>query len=231
MKTKFYLPIVLFTLINQLNATTINYDINKPKEQRNILKVQPLEGNSDDGIKGKFLIGAGAGFNIWATSMEIKYELSDFWFDNYGYYEDITVTAPPMLNFSVDYGILKNLSAGVALGYQTAKVTINDAPFQFIDKWTRIHVAARVDYHIIAKENITMYTGLKFGYNSYTMTSTVTPINPAYKAELDVYPNPYSIQAHFGFSYFFSDVVGFNTEVGLGVGGPYIGAIGLAVKL
>jgi len=184
--------------------------------------------DSDNGIKGKVMLTAGIGLNLFATYLEARYTLST----NYNFEGNITShQSSPMFNAALDYGLGKRLSAGAAFGYQTARINFEDGTYgaRYYDTWTRIHLAIRGDYYIIAKDNISLYTGAKFGYNMYTVNSTYNV--PGYVSRLDVYPSVVSVQAHFGFSYYAGGRVGFNTEVGLGFGGPYLIAAGLAIKI
>jgi hypothetical protein len=185
----------------------------------------------DNGIKGKVIIHAGVGLNLLSTNLTVRYALSAA-YDGADYIP--TFKQIPMINLGLDYGLGKKFSVGAAFGYQTAKGTYDHYGFKFIDTWTRIHMAVRGDYHIVAKENVGLYTGLKVGYNIYTVSTTL-PDSPGYTksdyiADL-IKPSTISAQAHFGFSYFFSGVAGLNAEVGLGYGGPYIFALGATFKL
>lgn len=188
--------------------------------------------DSDDGVKGKIMITAGAGFNVFGTILEARYLLSSNY--NYDGYISSHKTSP-MYNLGVDYGLGEKFSVGVAVGFQTAKIQFSDlytTNDNYYDSWKRILIAARGDYYIIAKENISLYTGLKLGFNMYTVTTNLPPSDyPNYIENMDVYPQPASVQAHFGFSYYFNDMIGFNTEVGLGFGGPYLFHAGLAIKI
>ena len=85
--------------------------------------------------------------------------------------------------------------------------------------------------NIIAKRNLSLFTGFRLGYNHCTMKSTFTDIYPNYTKNLDVTMEKYAIQAHLGFSYFIKGIVGFNSEVGLSYGGPYYAALGICVKI
>ena len=146
---------------------------------------------------------------------------------------DLKVKETPMFNVMADYGLGKKVTVGVAFGYQKATVDWDFGSFStgYIDTWTRIHLAVRGDYDIIAKDNMVMYTGAKIGYNIYSLSSTASAWDPNYQTDLNVHLNPISVQAHFGFSYFFAKIVGLNAEVGIGYGGPYLFAIGATVKI
>ncbi len=196
-------------------------------------------GSDDDGIKGKIMFNGGIGLNLMGPSLQVKYTLSSMWSN--ASYESLRSKQSPMFNFGVDYGLANKFSAGVAFGYQTAKVIIDSYEYNNntgnsdlvtnTDSWKRIHFAIKGDYHIIAKEHISLYTGVKIGYNHYSMTSTYTKFDPTYTSRLNVTPSPVSLQAHFGINYYFNGMIGFNAEVGIGYGGPYIFAAGLAVKI
>ncbi len=238
MKTKFTLLIVLILFINKANALgdLDNLNLKSSIYSKHPFIIKSLKSESDDeGNKGKIMLAAGVGFNLLGSSLYVKYSLDN----NYNTSNTVLkARSAPMYNFSVDYGLLKNLTVGAAFGYQTATVTIsngynynNGNYYNYIDTWKRIHLAVRADYDIVRSQNICLYTGMKFGYNIYHMTSTITPFDPTYTTRLNVTPSPVSIQAHFGFSYYFSGIVGFNTEVGIGYGGPYLAAVGLAIKI
>ncbi len=218
-------------ILNQLNAAILNPDIHKPKEQRNLLNVKSVD--DENGIRGKLLFSTGIGYNIWGDRLDAKYSSTLFRADKY---ENEQVRTSPIFNFSIDYGIIKNLSAGVSIGYQKAAVTylyygVSDN-VTYTDNWTRIHTSVRVDYHILAKEKLSLYTGLKYGYNNYSVESDLNKSYPNYNAKYNIHMNTlHSVQAHLGFSYYFNKTIGLNAETGLGIGGPYLGAIGLAIKI
>lgn len=190
------------------------------------------ETTSEDGVKDKIMITAGAGLNVLGKLIEARYYLNNYY--NYEGYISSS-TSSPMYNLAVDYGLGKKFSVGVSFGYQTAKINLTNIVTtgdHYQDSWKRTHFAVRGDYYIIAKEKINLYTGLKLGYNIYSVSSNM-PANyfPGYLTHLNVTPNPASVQAHFGFKYYFTEMIGFNTEVGLGFGGPYLFAAGLAIQL
>lgn len=204
--------------------------LNALPDKNHPFKLSPSS-DDDEGVKGKIIVTAGVGLNLLGTTLELRYlanAIYDFEGNIAGH------NAWPMINAGVDYGLGKQVSVGVAFGYQKVTmnlkdvVAVNDTHY---DTWTRIHFAARGDYYIVAKENISLYTGVKLGYNLYAVSSTV-PENyyPGYKDNL-WYPQPLSAQAHFGFSYFVKGIVGFNAEIGLGYGVPYLFAAGVTVKI
>jgi hypothetical protein len=180
------------------------------------------------------MINAGMGVNFLGTAMSLRYGLNLFWMDHG--YENIRIINSPMYNIGINYGLAKNLTAGVTFGYQNTKavITVTDTAFndvKYTDTWQRMYMGICGDYHFVAKENISLYTGLKFGYNHYTMSSTITAVMPNYIDKLDMTLSTYSLQAHFGLNYYFNSIVGFNTEIGFGYACPYVFNVGLAVKI
>lgn len=76
------------------------------------------------GVKGKLYLAGGLGFNLWGTSMEMRY--SNFSFGGTTYRGNMSHSATPMFNISGDYGIKKKLSLGIALGYQHVEMNFKD---------------------------------------------------------------------------------------------------------
>lgn len=71
---------------------------------------------------------------------------------------------------------------------------------------------------------------IKVGYNLYTVTSDVPEsLYLGYIKNLDVSPFKGSFQAHLGLRYYIK-MVGFNAEISLGYGGPYVFAAGITVN-
>lgn len=192
--------------------------------------LKPADDESE-GMKGKILITAGAGLNLLGTTLELRYLANTI----YSFDGNISGhTTLPMINAMVDYGLGEKVSVGVAFGYQKVVMNLKNiavANDSHHDTWTRLHFSVRGDYYIIAKEKINLYTGAKFGYNLYSVSSTVpTSIYPGYTDNL-WYPSAMSAQAHFGVSYFVNGMIGFNAEIGLGYGAPYLFGAGLAIKI
>jgi hypothetical protein len=233
MKRKLLFSMTALILCSSVNLSAKDNDSQYLLKRKKPFVISSLkETTSEDGIKDKIMITAGAGLNVLGKLIEARYYLNDYYtFDG----NISSSTSSPMFNVAGDYGLGKKFSIGVAFGYQTAKINITNVLTtgdHYYDSWKRTHFAVRGDYYIIAKEKINLYTGLKLGYNVYSVTTNM-PANyfPGYLTHLNVTPNPVSVQAHFGFRYYFTEMIGFNTEVGLGFGGPYLFAAGLAIQL
>jgi hypothetical protein len=186
-------------------------------------------GRGSDGIKGKMIFTLGIGFNTTPSVTAVRYAASG---DSINHGTVLSYsTFAPIYNLMFDYGIANRFTVGLAFGYQSFNIVWGDSYLSYTDTWKRIAIAARADYRIIASENIGLYTGLRVGYNMYTLTSTASSIDKNYVANNTIHPQPIAFQAHFGFSYYFSGMVGANVELGFAVGGPYYSAVGLTVKL
>ena len=236
---------ILLGTIYSMNIVALNYKtINPINDSVTTISFKTNDTNEEEnGIKGKLMIGAGVGYNF------IKNNIRGWYNGTYadGGVETIGSShSNPLYNLSADYGLGKKFSLGVAAGYQTCRFNryykSHNSPYHnadngtYYDDWTRIYIGVRGDYYIIANKNISLYTGLKLGYNSYSKTSTAIDSIPhgisTYNREGRYgKPGNGSIQAHFGFSYYFKGIVGFNAEIGLGFGSPYIGLIGMTCKL
>jgi hypothetical protein len=216
---------------NMVHATelTLSNDGNTSSDSKTLLKGS----GGDNGIKGKILVSAGVGFNATRTALLLNYSAHEG--DVKGTPVINSSSQIPLINVGVDYGLARRFSAGIALGYQSIKLNANAISngIAGTDTWTRIHMAVRGDYHIVATDNVSLYTGLKFGYNMYSLKSTYSSVDPTYVADVKPIGKPLTtgVQAHMGFSYFFNGMVGFNTEVGLAIGGPYYFAVGIGFKL
>lgn len=217
--------------LNTSNAGELKPEI---KNGNKLLEIKKNAGSDDDGIKGKIMVNAGVGLNGTRSFLRLQYRTTDSTSTS-GPPNITSSTQIPLLNIGVDYGFAKRFSVGAAFGYQSIKLNAG-AGSNFIagtDTWTRLHIAVRGDYYIVAKENLNLYTGLKVGYNIYNVKSTYTKLDPNYISKLETYvsgPLKTGVQAHFGFSYFFNGMIGINTEVGLAIGGPYFFAAGLGFK-
>jgi hypothetical protein len=211
-------------------SATEGFKLNTEHHQKRSLLQRPA-GDSDEGVKDKIMITAGAGLNLLGTTMELRYLANGY----YAFEDHVSGhNALPLLNLAVDYGFHEKFSAGVAFGYQKVTMNLHDiitvGDVQH-DTWTRLHFAARADYYIVSNDNLNLYTGVKLGYNLYTVTTTIPQqYYPDYTHHL-WFPATTCEQAHFGMSYYFSDMVGVNAEIGLGFGSPYLLEAGLAIRL
>lgn len=234
-KQLFYLTFSTFFIAstNISNAAKLNLQINDINTSSSPAKTAKGN-NGDNGIKGKIMVSGAVGFNATRTLLLAKYIAAD---DIAGNITPVisSTSQVPLINLGVDYGLASKFSAGVAFGYQSIKLNADAANngIAGTDTWTRIHMAVRGDYYIVTNDNINLYTGLKIGYNIYNVKSTYSSLNPNYisnlKSEVGT-PLTTGVQAHFGFSYYFNGMIGFNTEAGLAVGGPYYFAVGVGFK-
>lgn len=220
---------------NDLNKST--FPAKKVKKQKMPLSL--LSNYDEGGVKGQLIATAGVGFNFANYNFRKRYD--DGGFSSASTYDKIAVKSSPFINLVVDYGLLKNFSMGVAFGYQRSVVewskngyytNYNYTPdtIRGSDTWTRIHLAVRGDFRILAKRDFGVYAGARVGYNSYTMKSTYTDTVSYLSSGFKLEQLPFSAQAHLGFSYWVKGIVGVNAEMGIGLGGPYVFAVGITGK-
>lgn len=230
---KHFLYLTILSAFSGYAFTPDTKELNRSSETyQNNINLKGKE-DSDEGINGKIRVTGNVGFNATRVSLLVRYNI-----DTSGTLSTPIITSSsqiPLLNLGVDYGFAKRFSVGAAFGYQSIKLNANAIKngIAGTDTWTRIHLAVRGDYYIVATENVNLYTGLKIGYNTYSVKSTYTSINPNYinqTISLTGKPLAAGVQAHIGFSYYFNGLVGFNTEAGLAVGGPYYLALGIGAK-
>lgn len=187
------------------------------------------------GVRDRLVLTAGAGINVLGTTLQLKYEESTYWRSRSA---TIAGRSTPVFLVAADYGFSPRISAGLSIGYQSATVDVSDnyylsagQPIVYADSWKRLHFAVRGDYSFFIQEHLQLYTGLKIGYNVYTMTSERAVVDSLYTSELNVMPYALSTQVHLGCNYYFNSVVGLNFEFGLGIGGPYLAECGIVVKI
>src|SRR3954469_9552450 len=106
--------LLLCAALTTLNAAARPELIYKKKTAAplNFEKKHLLLSDDDDKeqLKGRFIINAGAGFNLFATSLTLKYAFRYNISTN-------AASASPIFHAGCDFGILKNLSVGVDAGY------------------------------------------------------------------------------------------------------------------
>jgi hypothetical protein len=186
-------------------------------------------GRGGEGIKGKMIFTLGVGLNAAPTFTAVRYASTA---DTIHHNFNVTYTSfAPIYNFIFDYGIVDRFTVGVGLGYQSFNINWGDNTHTFVDTWKRFAVSARGDYRIVATETIGLYTGLRIGYNIYSLSSTASPFYKNYTTTNTSHPQVFAFQAHFGFSYYFNGSIGVNSELGLALGGPYYASLGLTYKL
>ncbi len=241
---KKYILVIVFLVkaITALNASeyfNLNTDLFDTKKVKHFRSFMKLKTDDEGGIKKQILITAGVAFNFSDFNFKRRYD--DGGFSTVSTFYSLSSKSSPFYNLVVDYGLFEKISLGLAAGYQTTVVDWGRTGYydnyNFVadtsngsDTWTRIHVALRGDYRIIAKKNLGLYAGLRLGYNYYSVKSNATATNPDYLTKLNMHPLPVSVQAHIGFSYWLNGIVGLNTEFGVGIGGPYILGVGITGK-
>ncbi len=136
-------------------------------------------------------------------------------------------SSSPVINVMADYGVLNIVSVGLAFSNQQYRIEFDDSSGDFVDKIRCLNFGLRPLLHFYNSDNLDLYGGFRISYTrwSATSTNTVAGYDPL---------EPYSLrsvgfQPLGGVSYYFTDWVGLNMEVGLG--GVYIFAVGAKIRL
>ena len=153
-------------------------------------------------VRGQLMITGGIGANIWGTLLQYNYMSGSYWKNTAN---TISGSSKPMFVIAADYGLGRRFSAGLAFGYQSAKVAVSDhyyisagKPIPYEDRWKRLHFAVRGDFYFVQLERMNLYTGLKLGYSTFTMTSQRSEVQPLYTSQLHVKPLAVSVQERLG---------------------------------
>ena len=167
-------------------------------------------------IKGGSVIMIGYGLgNIWKTFLNDAISSSIP-----GITYKVTSTGPVTLVY--EYGILRRISAGIALAYSKVKGRYSGYGDEFIDELTVFSALARANYHFGKSEKFDPYVGAGIGYvnskysNDQSATRNKVPGTLGYSGQL-------------GARYYFNTSLGVYAEIGY-VGGSF-GQLGITVKL
>jgi hypothetical protein len=164
----------------------------------------------------------------------------DGWGD-YGYFKCSPTI--PNIGGTIDFGLPKRFSIGLASSYQNELVSwgygldhvYNGYPI-YSDKVTRVNMAFRLLYHLINNTHIDLYTGIRFG-SSYWHDSP-SPDNTNIYSVFAYTPSTFlsnsnnfvpSFQYVWGLRYFPIKNLGIHVE--LGIGSPYLVEGGLSFRI
>jgi len=140
----------------------------------------------------------------------------------------------PVIFGSYDYGVNRRFSIGLAASYQSWSVGIPS----YVDQNTMIPYApssislSRINYalrpliHFGRSTDLDLYTGLRLGYTTWTLTNT--SLDPNLKSVSFGSTSNFAPAVLFGLRYYFSKVIGAGLEVSIGA--PYAVAVGLNAR-
>jgi hypothetical protein len=150
--------------------------------------------------------------------------------------QNSTTFSIPAIVVNYDYAIADNFTIGAAFSHQAMGYRFDydyfNASNVYITEevkstFTRMNFGVRPLFHFGANDDIDMYTGLRIGYQtwSYNNDSSDPDFDDGGSILFNARP---TVQPLFGVRYFFTQNIGFNTEIGLG--SPYVAMAGLNFK-
>jgi hypothetical protein len=177
--------------------------------------------------KGQVVVGTNGAFSLVGTAMTLA-------FKGIGNIDGLTTHTTPGLSGTVDYGISRRFSLGVATFYQSASAKWNvysDSSSgtniyyngDYHARVTRMNTGIRALFHFGNSDDFDPYFGFRVGVSYWNITSNVANIDALGNFKhfsTTVWP-----QAIFGVRYFFTPNIGVNGEFALGF--PYFMSLGV----
>ncbi len=175
--------------------------------------------------QGTMMIGIGVGYNLLAAVFTATNST----------FGSESVSSVPPLQLDFDYMVADKFSLGLGFHYQSFSLTYTDWVYTnsqgntvagtWTEKITKFNVGVRPLFHFGNGETLDMYAGLRVGFTNWSFTND----NPdPYYVSDNVRAGSLSVLALFGLTYYFTDNIGFRTE--LGIGSPYLVQVGVAFK-
>ncbi len=166
--------------------------------------------------QGEIDITGGIGYSLIGTIFDIATSVSG----NEG-------SPSPVINVMADYGLIDWVSIGVAFSNQQYKIDFDDSSGDFVDKIRCVNFGIRPLLHFYNSDVLDLYAGFRVSYTNWSATSTNTVAG--YDPLADYSLSSVGFQPLGGISYYFTDFVGMNMELGLG--GVYIFGVGVKVRI
>jgi hypothetical protein len=151
---------------------------------------------------------------------------------------DIRSTKTPVLLGAYDYGVSDRFSIGVGYTYQSLTLKYDgyyvngnlDSLKQgsFTDRLTRQNFGLRPMFHFGDNDDLDIYAGLRVSFLRWSYTSNRPDIAGNWASDILGGASPIKAQALFGMRYFFTENLGFNTE--LAIGPSYFAMIGINAR-
>jgi hypothetical protein len=151
---------------------------------------------------------------------------------------DIRSTKTPVLLGAYDYGVSDRFSIGVGYTYQSLTLKYDgyyvngdlDSLKQgsFTDRLTRQNFGLRPMFHFGDNDDLDIYAGLRVSFVRWSYTSNRPDIAGNWASDILGGASPVKAQALFGMRYFFTENLGFNTE--LAIGPSYFAMIGINAR-
>jgi len=184
----------------------------------------------------KVVVGVQAGYSLTGTVVKALAEGG-------GLNSDVNASAIPALQLSVDYGLSKVVSLGIAYSYQT--ISIDATNFSYTDEngdartetfktsFNRSQIALRALFHYGNVDKLDMYSGIRIGalsrgFKNFEGENADDLDESVFDETTDVLSGTRFSGAitAFGLRYYFTENIGAGFEINLGA--PYIANIGVS---
>jgi hypothetical protein len=149
---------------------------------------------------------------------------------------EIRTTKTPVLIGAYDYGVSDRFSVGVAYSYQGLTLKYdnyidangNTVLGNFTDRLTRQNFGLRPLFHFGDNDDFDIYAGLRLSFMRWSYTTDRPDLASNFATEILGGASPVKVQGLFGMRYFFTENIGFNTE--LAIGPSYFAMIGVNAR-
>jgi hypothetical protein len=149
---------------------------------------------------------------------------------------EIRSTRTPVLIGAYDYGISDRFSVGIAYSYQSLTLKYenytdlngNLVVGSFTDRLTRQNFGLRPLFHFGDNDDLDIYAGLRLSLMRWSYSSDRPDISDNFATNILGGISPVKVQGLFGMRYFFTENIGFNTE--LAIGPSYFAMVGINAR-
>ncbi|MFN8714744.1 MAG: hypothetical protein ACK5Z2_17990 [Bacteroidota bacterium] len=149
---------------------------------------------------------------------------------------EIRSTRTPVLIGAYDYGISDRFSVGIAYSYQSLTLKYenytdlngNLVVGSFTDRLTRQNFGLRPLFHFGDNDDLDIYAGLRLSLMRWSYSSDRPDISDNFATNILGGISPVKVQGLFGMRYFFTENIGFNTE--LAIGPSYLAMVGINAR-
>ena len=178
--------------------------------------------------KGEVVINTNSALSLVGATMRIALRVADYKI------EGLDTKVSPALSGTIDVGVTDRISVGIGYFYQSAQASwtrftnpLNDSVYygDFSFSAYRNNYGARVLLHLGNNDKVDPYFGFRFGYGMWKFSGGVNDIDIIDKRK---FKNIFTLQAVFGFRYYFLPFLGVNSELAFGF--PYFLSAGLSWK-
>ncbi|MCA6362194.1 MAG: outer membrane beta-barrel protein [Bacteroidetes bacterium] len=182
--------------------------------------------------QGQSVITGGVGFSLTGLLFSVIERSLDAT-------TDISSTRTPVLIGAYDYGLSDRFSIGVGYTYQSLTLKYDSYYFNgmtdslvtgnFTDRVVRQNFGIRPLFHFGDNDDLDIYAGVRLSAVRWSYTTDRTDIGTdRWVSDVLGGFSPVKVQGLFGMRYFFTENIGFNTE--LAIGPSYFAMVGINAR-